>query len=193
MGCIIIDDHCRCFCKHRKIRTNGSLFFNLRHCFPQSVARMNFFMHCLGFASESEDIHFVGDAGHVSQVEKPGSFFTGRLADSFASVERVGDPGLCSLEVLLGLTSADEEQGWDGGRVGKTRYVVCKDENGQIRAFHNVCRHHAAAVASGSGCTRSFVCPYHVRRSSSFPFCDVFAISKFILRAILWKPSISRF
>lgn len=47
------------------------------------------------------------------------------------------------------------------GRVGKTRYVVCKDGEGQIRAFHNVCRHHAAAVASGSGCTHSFVCPYH--------------------------------
>ena len=24
-----------------------------------------------------------------------------------------------------------------------------------------VCRHHAAAVAEGQGCTQSFVCPYH--------------------------------
>jgi len=47
------------------------------------------------------------------------------------------------------------------GRVGKSRYVVCKNEEGQVQAFHNVCRHHAAAVASGSGCTHSFVCPYH--------------------------------
>lgn len=61
--------------------------------------------------------------GRVSQVENPGSFFT--------------------------------------GRVGKTLFVVCRDETGQLRAFHNVCRHHAAAVAAGSGCTHSFVCPYH--------------------------------
>lgn len=60
------------------------------------------------------------------------------------------------------LVIAGEEHVWDAGRVGKTRYVVCKDGEGQIRAFHNVCRHHAAAVASGSGCTHSFVCPYHV-------------------------------
>jgi len=49
--------------------------------------------------------------------------------------------------------------------VGNVRYVVCKDEVGKIRAFHNVCRHHAAAVASGSGCTHTFVCPYHVSKS----------------------------
>ena len=46
--------------------------------------------------------------------------------------------------------------------MGKSRYVVCKNEEGQVQAFHNVCRHHAAAVVSGSGCTHSFVCPYHV-------------------------------
>ncbi|KAH9543558.1 hypothetical protein CY35_13G071400 [Sphagnum magellanicum] len=47
------------------------------------------------------------------------------------------------------------------GRLGNIRYLVCKDEREQIHAFHNVCRHHAAAVASGSGCAHSFVCPYH--------------------------------
>ncbi|BBN06543.1 choline monooxygenase [Marchantia polymorpha subsp. ruderalis] len=47
------------------------------------------------------------------------------------------------------------------GKVGRVTYVVCKDEQGTLRAYHNVCRHHAAAVASGQGCTSSFVCPYH--------------------------------
>lgn len=51
--------------------------------------------------------------------------------------------------------------------MGRVRYVVCMDEQGTVRAFHNVCRHHAAAVATGSGCVSSFVCPYHV--ISSFP------------------------
>lgn len=58
--------------------------------------------------------------------------------------------------------------------VGKVKYVVCRDQEGRLHAFHNVCRHHAAAVAKGSGCTLSFVCPYHVcvsklpRRPSAF-------------------------
>ncbi|XP_002981049.2 choline monooxygenase, chloroplastic isoform X1 [Selaginella moellendorffii] len=47
------------------------------------------------------------------------------------------------------------------GSLGRVRYVVCRDEQGQLHAFHNVCRHHAAPVASGSGCTPSFSCPYH--------------------------------
>ncbi|KAL2632907.1 hypothetical protein R1flu_004386 [Riccia fluitans] len=47
------------------------------------------------------------------------------------------------------------------GKVGRVRYVVCRDDEGNLRAYHNVCRHHAAAVASGSGCISSFVCPYH--------------------------------
>ena len=38
---------------------------------------------------------------------------------------------------------------------------MCRDEAGELRAFHNVCRHHAAAVATGSGTADNFTCPYH--------------------------------
>ncbi|KGJ99595.1 aromatic ring-hydroxylating oxygenase subunit alpha [Thalassotalea sp. ND16A] len=38
--------------------------------------------------------------------------------------------------------------------------VLVKGES--IKAFYNVCRHHAAQVmATGSGCTRALTCPYH--------------------------------
>ncbi|CAI9298094.1 unnamed protein product [Lactuca saligna] len=47
------------------------------------------------------------------------------------------------------------------GRIGNIEYVVCRDENGKLRAFHNVCRHHASLLASGSGKGSCFVCPYH--------------------------------
>jgi phenylpropionate dioxygenase-like ring-hydroxylating dioxygenase large terminal subunit len=30
-----------------------------------------------------------------------------------------------------------------------------------VRAFINACRHRGMQVASGSGCSRAFVCPYH--------------------------------
>jgi choline monooxygenase len=40
--------------------------------------------------------------------------------------------------------------------------VVARGEDGQLRAFYNVCRHHAAAVVTESqGCAKQFRCPYH--------------------------------
>ncbi|KAI7752176.1 hypothetical protein M8C21_027368 [Ambrosia artemisiifolia] len=47
------------------------------------------------------------------------------------------------------------------GRLGNVEYVVCRDENGELRAFHNVCRHHASLLAFGSGKGTCFTCPYH--------------------------------
>ncbi|CAK9327912.1 unnamed protein product [Citrullus colocynthis] len=47
------------------------------------------------------------------------------------------------------------------GRLGNVEYVICKDNNRKVRAFHNVCRHHASLLASGCGKKSCFVCPYH--------------------------------
>lgn len=47
------------------------------------------------------------------------------------------------------------------GRLGSVQYVVCRDDNGKLHAFHNVCRHHASILASGFGKKSCFVCPYH--------------------------------
>ncbi|MBN9417069.1 MAG: aromatic ring-hydroxylating dioxygenase subunit alpha [Candidatus Eremiobacteraeota bacterium] len=38
-------------------------------------------------------------------------------------------------------------------------WVVTRD--GSLRAFYNVCRHHAALVAQGEGCAAKLTCPYH--------------------------------
>ena len=40
-------------------------------------------------------------------------------------------------------------------------YVVTRSEDGEIRAFYNVCRHHAAELVHGQGCQKKFSCPYH--------------------------------
>ncbi|CAL5219950.1 g1882 [Coccomyxa viridis] len=40
-------------------------------------------------------------------------------------------------------------------------WVVTRADDGQLRAFHNVCQHHAAAVATGSGCAQVLRCSYH--------------------------------
>ena len=45
--------------------------------------------------------------------------------------------------------------------IGPRSILVACNEGGQLRAFHNVCRHRAAAVACGQGSADQFVCPYH--------------------------------
>jgi choline monooxygenase len=40
--------------------------------------------------------------------------------------------------------------------------VVARGDDGLLRAFYNVCRHHAAAVVTeAEGCAKQFRCPYH--------------------------------
>jgi choline monooxygenase len=40
--------------------------------------------------------------------------------------------------------------------------VVVRGDDAQLRAFYNVCRHHAAAVVpEATGCAKQFRCPYH--------------------------------
>ncbi|XP_068647672.1 choline monooxygenase, chloroplastic-like isoform X2 [Aristolochia californica] len=47
------------------------------------------------------------------------------------------------------------------GRLGSVEFVVCRDASGNLHAFHNVCRHHASLLASGSGKKSCYICPYH--------------------------------
>ena len=39
--------------------------------------------------------------------------------------------------------------------------LAVRGNDGQVRAFRNACRHRGAELASGMGCARTFVCPYH--------------------------------
>ncbi len=46
--------------------------------------------------------------------------------------------------------------------VNEDPLLIVRSEDGQLRAFYNVCRHHAAAVEpQPSGCSKQFRCPYH--------------------------------
>jgi len=40
-------------------------------------------------------------------------------------------------------------------------YLAVRDQEEELRAFYNVCRHHAARVAEGEGSREELVCPYH--------------------------------
>jgi choline monooxygenase len=39
--------------------------------------------------------------------------------------------------------------------------VLTRDQNGELRAFHNVCRHRAGVVARGAGNRKTLQCQYH--------------------------------
>lgn len=46
-------------------------------------------------------------------------------------------------------------------QIGPWPVVVVRDRTGELRAFHNSCRHRGAPVCAGNGTTARFVCPYH--------------------------------
>ena len=86
------------------------------------------------------------------------------------------------------------------GRLLGNPFVVVRDGNGTIRAFHNVCRHHAAEVCSGEGCLTEMTCPYHgwtyaldgtILRAPRMGRSDLFDRSRFSLAPLAaeaWGP-----
>ena len=45
--------------------------------------------------------------------------------------------------------------------IGDQSYLVVRDRDGGLRAFHNVCLHRGNRLRSGSGTARELACPYH--------------------------------
>ena len=69
---------------------------------------------------------------------------------------------LRSLPVPFCPSSALPDKGSYVSRVAAgTPILVTRDEQENVHAFINACRHRGMQVASGSGCKKSFVCPYH--------------------------------
>jgi Rieske 2Fe-2S family protein len=47
-------------------------------------------------------------------------------------------------------------------RIGGNSILICRDDDGEIRAMHNVCRHRGAKLVSEEkACVGRLVCPYH--------------------------------
>jgi len=58
--------------------------------------------------------------------------------------DRIARPGDFVAEILAGVS-----------------VIVCRDRDGRVRAFLNICRHRGARLVEGCGNARRFVCPYH--------------------------------
>ena len=51
---------------------------------------------------------------------------------------------------------------WMATTIGPWPVVVTRDRNGELRAFHNACRHRGAQICKpGKGVSARLVCPYH--------------------------------
>ena len=72
-----------------------------------------------------------------------------------ASVFRRHWLAICCLDQLL------EPGSYVSGDLAGEPYVVLRDDEGQLRAFYNVCQHHGACIMEGSGRAESLTCPYH--------------------------------
>ena len=46
-------------------------------------------------------------------------------------------------------------------KIGLDELVIVRDKQGQLNAFHNVCRHRGAQLVQGTGNCGTLVCPYH--------------------------------
>jgi phenylpropionate dioxygenase-like ring-hydroxylating dioxygenase large terminal subunit len=81
------------------------------------------------------------------------------------------------------------------------RAVVVRDQQGELRAFHNVCRHRASrVVAEDKGhCGNSFICPFHgwsynldgslksIPKASAFPDIDKAQFGLKALDCEIWQ------
>jgi phenylpropionate dioxygenase-like ring-hydroxylating dioxygenase large terminal subunit len=46
-------------------------------------------------------------------------------------------------------------------RIVREPVLLCRDREGRLRAYANMCRHRGVEIASGHGRAQQFVCPYH--------------------------------
>ncbi|XP_021616862.1 choline monooxygenase, chloroplastic isoform X2 [Manihot esculenta] len=142
---------------------NGRRFQSKNHT-PILAQRLHFKVSCCVLNPISRDSHYqklVDEFDPRIPIEKaltpPSSWYT--------------DPSFYEYELhrvfyggwqAVGYTEQVKDPGdFFTGRLGNVEFLVCRDNDGKLHAFHNVCRHHGSLLASGSGKKSCFVCPYH--------------------------------
>jgi nitrite reductase/ring-hydroxylating ferredoxin subunit len=105
-------------------------------------------------------LHYV-DTGTTALADAPWE----NSVDAFTSLERLAleqQALFRDYPILMGISAEWAEPGQyrtDG--LSGVPILVARGNDGELRAFLNVCRHRGAKVADGCGATRLFRCPYH--------------------------------
>jgi carnitine monooxygenase subunit len=69
---------------------------------------------------------------------------------------------LKSWQLICHLSDIPKAGDWQSLLILGESIVAVRGDDGQVRAFANVCRHRGARIVDGhSGCARKLVCPYH--------------------------------
>ncbi|WIA32975.1 hypothetical protein OEZ86_006137 [Tetradesmus obliquus] len=112
-----------------------------------------------GFASQIDNIEeWAGySVGIERAVTLPASWYTSPLALQLEKQHVLYN----SWQMVCDVGRLQQPGDFVCGSLADVRYLIVRGEDGQLRAFHNVCRHHAAAVAQGCGNQLQFQCPYH--------------------------------
>ncbi|MEM8497941.1 MAG: SRPBCC family protein [Pseudomonadota bacterium] len=95
------------------------------------------------------------DLGDEVWKEPVTSYFSKQRFESEVSLLRRLPVPFCPSAML------SENGSYLARKTAGTPLLVVRDDEGQVRAFINACRHRGMPVAKDSGCARSFVCPYH--------------------------------
>jgi carnitine monooxygenase subunit len=78
---------------------------------------------------------------------------------SKVEMERVIRP---SWQVVCHVSDVPDAGDWHSLELLGESIIVIRGDDGQVRAFNNVCRHRASRLVDGSsGCAKKLVCPYH--------------------------------
>jgi carnitine monooxygenase subunit len=74
-------------------------------------------------------------------------------------MERVIQP---SWQVVCHVSDIANPGDWHSLELLGESVIVMRGDDGNVRAFHNVCRHRASRLVDGAqGCAKKLVCPYH--------------------------------
>jgi carnitine monooxygenase subunit len=106
----------------------------------------------------SAELHLAADHDPLDGVSLPGWVY--HDPDFFKTeMERVIHPSwqvVCHVNDVLGAGD------WHSLELLGDNIIVIRGDDGELRAFNNVCRHRASRLLDGShGCAKKLVCPYH--------------------------------
>lgn len=91
---------------------------------------------------------------HVGRVPVTNYTSPDRLAAELDMLRRVPVP-FCASAALK------EPGAYVARDAASVPLVAVRGRDGRARVFRNACRHRGTAIASGTGCAKSFVCPFH--------------------------------
>jgi len=131
----------------------------------RSLFRLVAFKKQLGVSSRSihQDLktqiqRFDASIPVEKAITPPSSWFTHQLFHDLDKEAIFNKEWVC-----VGRKDQVDEHGkFFSGCVTQQPFIVVND-NSEIKAFYNVCRHHAAQIVENDveGCTQKFECPYH--------------------------------